>query len=110
MSGYFELHKSANRKFAFDLKADDDEIILTSRTYATRQHALDGIESVRKHSSKDAYYTRKQSAARQPFFVLNAANGETTGSIQMYPSSAAMESAIASVKQNGSTRTSKDNS
>ena len=54
MSGYFELHKSANWKFAFDLKADDDEIILTSRTYATRQHSLDGIESVRKHSSKDA--------------------------------------------------------
>ena len=110
MSGYFEPQKSANQKFAVDRRADDDEVILTSRTYATRQHALDGIESVRKHSSKDAYYTRGQSTARQPFLVLNATNGEAIASSQMYPSSAAMESAIASVKQNGSKKASDDNS
>ena len=70
--------------------------------------ALDGIESVRKHSSKDAQYTRKHSTAKQPFFVLNSTNGETIGSSQMYASVPAMESGIASVKENGATKTSKD--
>ena len=110
MSGYFELHKSTDEKFVFNLKADNNEIILTSQTYTTKQHALDGIESVRKHSSKDAQYTRKQSTAKQPYFVLNSTNGETIGSSQMYASGSAMESGIASVKENGATKTSKDNS
>jgi uncharacterized protein len=109
MSGYFELHKSSDEKFVFNLKADNNEIILTSQTYSTKRHALDGIESVRKHSSKDAQYTRKQSTAKQPFFVLNSTNGETIGSSQMYSSGSAMESGIASVKENGGTKTAKDN-
>lgn len=109
MSGYFELHKSTDEKFVFNLKADNNEIILTSQSYSTKQHALDGIESVRKNSSKDAQYTRKHSTAKQPFFVLNSTNGETIGSSQMYASSSAMESGIASVKTNGATKTSKDN-
>lgn len=109
MSGYFELHESTDEKFVFNLKADNNEIILTSQIYKTKQHALDGIESVRKNSSKDAQYTRKHSTAKQPFFVLNSTNGETIGSSQMYASSSAMESGIASVNANGATKTSKDN-
>jgi len=109
MPGYFELHKSTDAKFVFNLKADNNEIILTSQTYTTKQHAMDGIESVRKNSSKDAQYTRKQSTAKQPYFILSSANGEIIGSSQMYTSGPAMESGIASVKENGATKTSKDN-
>lgn len=109
MPGYFELHKSSDEKFVFNLKADNHEIILTSQTYSTKQHAMDGIESVRKNSSMDAQYTRKHSTAKQPYFVLNSTNGETIGSSQMYASAAAMEGGIASVKENGATKTSKDN-
>jgi uncharacterized protein YegP (UPF0339 family) len=36
-------------------------------------------------------------------------NGETIGSSQMYSSASAMESGITSVKENGTTKTSKDN-
>ncbi|MEO8006341.1 MAG: YegP family protein [Betaproteobacteria bacterium] len=109
MSGYFEIHKSTNEKFVFNLKAANNEVILTSQTYSTKQHALDGIEAVRKNSANDAQYTRKHSTAKQPYFVLNATNGETIGSSQMYASTPAMESGIASVKENGATKTSKDN-
>ena len=68
-----------------------------------------GRLTVLDRSSKDAQYTRKQSIAKQPYFVLNSTNGETIGSSQMYTSSSAMESGIASVKENGATKTSKDN-
>jgi uncharacterized protein YegP (UPF0339 family) len=108
MSGYFELHKSSDAKFVFNLKADNNEIILTSQTYTTKQHALDGIESVRSNSPKDAQYTRKHSTAKQPYFVLNSTNGEIIGSSQMYASGSAMESGITSVKANGGTKTAKD--
>jgi hypothetical protein len=109
MSGYFELHKSSDDKFVFNLKADNNEIILTSQTYTTKQHAQNGIESVRKNSPMDAQYTRKQSTAKQPYFVLNSPNGEIIGSSQMYASTSAMEGGISSVKENGGTKTSKDN-
>ncbi len=109
MSGYFELHKSSDEKFAFNLKADDNEIILTGQTYSTKQHALDGIESVRINSPADAQYKRKQSASNEPYFVLHAANGDIIGSSQMYSSGSARESGIASVKENGGTKTSRDN-
>ena len=108
MSGYFELHKSSDEKFVFNLKADNDEIILTSQTDTTKQHALEGIGSVRKNSPKDAQYTREHSTANQPYFVLNATNGEIIGSSQMYSSGSAMESGITSVKANGGTKVTKD--
>jgi uncharacterized protein YegP (UPF0339 family) len=108
MSGYFELHKSSNEKFVFNLKADNNEIILTSQIYSTKQHALDGIESVRHNSPEDAHYIRKHSIANEPYFVLNAINGETIGSSQMYSSGSAMEGGISSVKANGATKTAKD--
>jgi uncharacterized protein YegP (UPF0339 family) len=109
MSGYYEIHKSSDDKFVFNLKADNNEIILTSQTYSSKQHALDGIESVRKNAATDAHYARKSSVANQPYFVLNALNGETIGSSQMYSSAPAMEGGIASVKKHGGTTTAKDN-
>lgn len=109
MSGYFELHKSKDEKFMFNLKADNNEIILTSQMYTTKQHALDGIESVRTNSPTEAHYGRKHSTANEPYFVLSAANGDVIGSSQMYSSASAMESGITSVKENGKTKSSKDN-
>ena len=109
MSGYFELHKSTDEKFVFNLKAANNEIILTGQTYSTKQHALDGIQSVRDNSSKDAQYERKASSASEPYFVLSGGNSVVIGSSQMYASTAAMEGGIASVKENGRTKTTKDN-
>ncbi len=109
MSAHFELHKSADQKFVFNLKAANNEIILTGQTYSTKQHALDGIQSVRDNSAKDAQYERKTSSASEPYFVLSGGNGTVIGSSQMYASASAMESGIASVKANGQTMTTKDN-
>jgi uncharacterized protein len=109
MSGYFELHKSTDEKFVFNLKAANNEIILTGQTYTTKQHALDGIQSVRDNSAKETQYERKTSSASEPYFVLSGGNSVVIGSSQMYASAAAMEGGIASVKENGQTKTTKDN-
>jgi uncharacterized protein len=49
MAGKFVLKKS-DSQYMFNLKAGNGEIIATSERYTTRQGALNGIESVKKHA------------------------------------------------------------
>ncbi len=107
-AGYFELKRSGDDQFMFNLKAGNHQVILTSETYTAKHGAENGIESVRTNSGQDDKYERKQSKADQPYFVLTAPNGQTIGKSEMYSSSSAMENGIASCKTNGSSKTVKD--
>ena len=50
MAGKFELKKSANGQFHFNLKAGNGEIIATSEMYTTKDAAKNGIESVKTNA------------------------------------------------------------
>ena len=100
MSGKFELSKSKNEKFMFNLKAGNGEVILSSQMYEAKPNALQGIESVRSNAPIDDRYKRKTSAKDEPFFNLKATNGQVIGHSEMYSSASAMEGGIASVKKN----------
>ena len=50
MSGKFDLKKSTNEQFFFNLKAGNGQVILTSELYKAKAGALNGIESVRKNA------------------------------------------------------------
>ena len=50
MAGKFELKKSANGQFHFNLKAGNGEIIATSEMYNSKDAAKNGIESVKKNA------------------------------------------------------------
>jgi uncharacterized protein YegP (UPF0339 family) len=108
MAGYFELKTAAGAQFMFNLKAGNHEVILTSERYASKQGAVDGIASVQKNAPDDGRYQRKAAKDNSPYFVLLAANGERLGKSEMYSSSSAMESGIASVKANAPSATTKD--
>jgi len=99
MSGKFEITKSKNDKFLFNLKAGNGEIILTSQLYESKSSAQQGIESVRLNAPVDARYERATSAGGQPYFNLKAANHQVIGRSETYSSVAAMEGGIASVKK-----------
>jgi uncharacterized protein len=101
MQGKFEIKKSANGKFHFNLKAGNGQIILSSEMYETRSAAESGIASVQKNAADDARYERRQASNGDPYFVLKAANGQEIGRSEMYKSDAAMENGISSVKTNG---------
>ena len=45
----FELKKTESGKFHFNLKAGNGQIVATSQMYASKESALNGIESVRKN-------------------------------------------------------------
>jgi uncharacterized protein len=100
MAGTFELKTTTAGKFLFNLKAGNHEVILTSQQYEAKPSAENGIDSVRRNAPIDERFERKTSKAGEPFFVLNAANGQTIGQSEMYSSTAAMEDGIASVKKN----------
>ena len=100
MSGKFELKKSANGQFYFNLKSSNGQIVIASEMYKAKASALNGIESIRKNCSDDTCYVRKQSTNGKSYFVLRARNHQVIGKSQMYNSPKAMEGGISSVKNN----------
>ena len=100
MSGKFELKKSANGQFYFNLKSSNGLIIIASEMYKAKASALNGIESIKKNCKDDSCYVRKKSTNGKQFFVLRARNHQVIGKSQMYNSPKAMENGIASVRNN----------
>ena len=100
MSGKFEIAKSKNDKFFFNLKASNGQVILTSQMYESMDAAKQGIESVKSSASQDQLFERKKSSKGEPYFDLKASNGQNLGRSEMYSSGASMENGIASVKTN----------
>lgn len=109
MAAKFDLKKSPSGKYMFNLKAGNNQIILTSELYDSKAAAQNGIASVKKNAADDKRYERKASKKGEPFFVLKAANGEAIGKSEMYTGNSGMESGIASVKKNGPVAEVKDN-
>src|SRR5579875_3644110 len=98
MSATYDLKHGANgEKYGFNVKAANGEVILGSESYESKESALNGIESVRKHAGNDAQFERKNSKRAEPYFVLKASNGQVIGMSEMYSSEAACENGIAAV-------------
>ncbi|ALC15697.1 hypothetical protein DSOUD_0911 [Desulfuromonas soudanensis] len=100
MAGKFELKKSKDGQFMFNLKAANGQVILTSELYKTKPSAENGIESVRKNSVREGAFEVKTNAKGEPYFILKATNGQEVGRSEYYSSTVAMENGIASVKNN----------
>ena len=101
MSAKFEIKKSTNDHFHFNLKAANGEIILSSQMYTTKQAAEHGIESVKTNAPHHDRFEKNASKDGQHYFVLKAANGEVIGKSEMYTSTGGMENGIQSVMKNG---------
>lgn len=99
--GSYQLKRTSDHQYMFNLKASNGQDILTSERYETKQGAENGINSVRVNSPMDASYDRRMSENMKPYFVLKAANGLIIGRSQLYSSVEACENGIHSVKDNG---------
>ncbi|MDN2695104.1 YegP family protein [Janthinobacterium sp. SUN073] len=110
MSGHYIIKKSsAAQPYHFVLRAGNNEVILTSENYASKQGAQTGIASCQVNSPFDERYVRKETTASQPYsFVLKAANGEVIGRSENYANAAGRDSGIASVKANGPSKDIRD--
>lgn len=100
MAAHYRIEKHAGQ-YHFVLKAGNNETILTSERYVSKQGANNGIQSCRTNSPIDGRYQRLQARDGSPYFVLRAANNEDIGSSETYSSAQARETGIASCKVNG---------
>lgn len=108
MAAKFELKKSKNDKFFFNLLATNGQIILSSEMYEAKASAVNGIESVKKNAVDDARYERLLGKDGSPYFTLKATNGQVIGQSQMYSSEKARDNGIDSVKTNAPVATTDD--
>jgi uncharacterized protein YegP (UPF0339 family) len=93
----FVLTKNTAAKFRYNLRAGNNEIMLTSELYETKSGALSGIASVRKNAPDENRYVRKTATNGSPYFVLTAANGEVIGTSELYSSTTARDNGISAV-------------
>jgi uncharacterized protein len=112
MPGHYIIKKStAAQPYHFVLRADNNQVVLTSENYTTKQSAQSGIASCQINSQLDSRYERKKSTAAQPYsFVLNAANVEPIGRSENYATEDGRDTGIASVKANGKSTDIRDQS
>ena len=100
MAGKFEIKKSANGKFHFNLKAGNGQIILSSEMYETKPACENGIESVRKNAGEEKRFEKRVNSKSEPYFILKAGNGQEIGRSEYYSSDSACQNGIESVKTN----------
>ena len=75
MTARYDLQKSATEsQFYWNLKAGNNEKILTSQMYESKAGALTGIASCHTNSPDDTKFERLTGAGGS-YFVLKAANG-----------------------------------
>lgn len=108
MAAAYELKKSGSQ-FMFNLRGGNNEKLLTSERYASKDGAKNGIASCRTNSPIDARYDRRTATNEQPYFVLKAGNGEVIGTSETYSSKVAMETGIAAVMNHGPSAPVEDN-
>lgn len=97
MSSRYVLIASGDQ-YLFNLKAGNNEKVLTSERYTTRASALNGIAAVRANAASDERYDLRVSTAGEPYFVLRSGNSEVIGTSEMYSSAAARARGSAAVK------------
>ena len=100
MAGKFEIKKSTDGKFHFNLKASNGQVILSSEMYESKAACQNGIESIKKNSGDEKRFERNESKDGEPYFILKAGNGQEIGRSEMYSGNAAMENGIQSVIKN----------
>ena len=100
-SGHYELTKSSNGQYHFNLKASNGEIILSSEMYASKASAENGIASVQTNSPHEAQFEVKISSNNKPYFVLKAKNHQVIGISEMYTTESASKKGVQSVVKNG---------
>lgn len=102
MAAAYELKKSGEQ-FMFNLRGNNNEKLLTSERYTTKDGAKNGIASCRTNSPLEARYDRRQATNGQWYVVLKGGNGEIIGTGETYSSKDAMETGIAAMKKHGPT-------
>lgn len=95
-----EICRDKNKDYYFRIKAANDDKLLQSEGYKTKQGCENGIETLKDHASDETSYERIKTDKNQFYFVIKAKNGKVLGTSEVYTTKANMEKALKSVKNN----------
>lgn len=95
----FIIKKSSDDQFYFNLWSAQEEIVLKSEMYKTKQGCKNGIESVTINATYDKNYYKQISENGKYYFVLKSGNGEIIGVSKMYTFSSDRDAGIAITKR-----------
>ncbi|HQR06326.1 MAG TPA: YegP family protein [Gemmatales bacterium] len=99
MAAQFEIKKSKNGQFYFNLKAGNGEVVLTSEQYTSKAGAKNGIASVQNNADDASRYETKTAKNGKHYFVLKAGNHQVIGVSETYNTEGACAKGIAAVKK-----------
>ena len=97
MAGKFEVYTDKAGEHRFRLKAGNGETILSSEGYGQKEGCANGIESVRRNSTKPDQFEKITTESGKYRFNLKAANHQVIGTSQSYDSESGRDNGIASV-------------
>lgn len=100
MSGKFELKRTHERLFHFNLYACNGQTILQSEYYQSKASAINGINSIKRNALDKSRYTKYNSIGGRFYFSLKASNHQVIGQSQRYESEAGRNNGIESVMKN----------
>lgn len=75
----FIINKDNIGEFYFILKTSSSQIMLTSQSYITVNHCLQGIKYVKINSHLDSQFERKKASDNKFYFILKDSNDQTIG-------------------------------
>lgn len=93
----FELFRDENKDLCFRLKTDSGKILLTSEGFASRPEAEEAIELAQRLAPEARNYERSRSDAGHSF-TLQTYEGDVVGRGELFPSTAARDKGIETVK------------
>ncbi len=95
----FEIRRSKDHQFYFNLFAPNNQVILNSETYTEKAKAQQGVASVKTHAPVDENFDRRVARDGSPYFVLRANNNHVIGNSEMYSSNQKRDEGIDAVKR-----------
>ena len=96
----FVIRKSSNDQYYFNLWSQEENILLKSEMYTSKQNCKNGISSVQSNSFEDKNYEKKTSENSKYYFVLKSSqNGQIIGMSNLYTTTSERDLGIVQVKR-----------
>lgn len=96
---YFSIEKTVNNQYRFRFCGGNNEQILASETYASKQGCQAGIAAVKRLAPNDSSYRRADAPYNYRFNMVSGNNEIVAHGSESYSSSYSREHAISVVKR-----------
>ncbi|EQB99184.1 YegP family protein [Photorhabdus temperata] len=106
--GYYDLRRTKNKQYYFNLKASNGDVILTSEMYTTKAAANKGIRSVQTNSPTEKNFEIREHKSGKHYFVLKARNYQVIGISESFDNETIAKKGIQSAVKNGSSENVRD--